>query len=138
MGATKYEFYPDDLISSAELFKAIGHPARLKALLMIANGSDHDTTVDDIVQEIGLARSTLSVHLKKLSDSGLIRSTVTSKSDRSFLCYRLNKPAFDHLIHFLNNLYTKLNNKEVDNVESSKWSYTRLKSTLQWSSFYVT
>jgi len=30
MGATKYEFYTDDLIKTAELIKALAHPARLK------------------------------------------------------------------------------------------------------------
>lgn len=72
MGATKYEFYTDELINTTELVKAIAHPARLKALLIIANETDRDVTSKDISEEIGLSQSTLSVHLKKLSDSGLI------------------------------------------------------------------
>ncbi len=136
MGATKYEFYTDELINTTELVKAIAHPARLKALLIIANETDRDVTSKDISEEIRLSQSTLSVHLKKLSDSGLIKTRVTTIESRSCLCYRINKPALKHLVELLEHVFTKTDMKNDDRYESFNSFYTKLKSTVGWNSCF--
>lgn len=138
MGATKHEFYTDELINTAELFKALAHPARLKAVLMMANETDKDITTKEISEEIGLSQSTLSVHLKKLSDSGLVKTAAKTTSNRTFIRYRVNKPALDHLVALLNHLFTKIEIKNDDKYESLQSFYAKIKSMSEWSHCFQT
>lgn len=138
MGATKYEFYTDELINTVELLKSIAHPARLQALLMIANETDRDITSKEITKKIGLSQSTMSVHLKKLSDSGLVKSSAKTKMSRTFICYRVNKPALNHLIELLDHLFTKTNIKNDDRYESFQEFYVKIKSMSGWNSCFHT
>ncbi len=54
----------------AELIKAAADPARLQLLSII--GSQEEACVCDLQAEIGLAQPTISYHLKKLTQSGLL------------------------------------------------------------------
>ena len=57
----------------AKLAKAIGHPARVRILRML---SRKETRVcSQIVDELPLAQSTVSEHLRILKDAGLVRSS---------------------------------------------------------------
>jgi ArsR family transcriptional regulator len=67
----------------AELSKAIGHPARVKILRILARKTS--CVCGDIVDELPLAQSTVSQHLKVLKDAGLIRGDV----DGPRTCYCL-------------------------------------------------
>ena len=65
--------------------KAFGHPARVSIL-------QHLFKIDacvcgDLVDEIGLAQSTISQHLKELRQIGLIKGTVEGTS----VCYCIDK-----------------------------------------------
>ena len=65
----------------ATLGKAIGHPARVQILRILVR---KDACVcGDLVDEIPLAQSTISQHLKVLKDAGLIRGEV----DGPRVCY---------------------------------------------------
>jgi ArsR family transcriptional regulator len=65
----------------ATLCKALGHPARVKILrILIAKNA---CICSDIVDELPLAQSTVSQHLKVLKDAGLIRGEV----DGPRVCY---------------------------------------------------
>jgi len=62
--------YSDVTKTTAQYAKALGHPARLAIL-------KHLSTLDgcytkDLVEEISMAQSTISQHLKELKDAGLI------------------------------------------------------------------
>jgi len=65
----------------AALAKAIGHPARIKILRLLARESA--CICGDIVEEIGLAQSTVSQHLKVLKEADLIRGEI----DGPRVCY---------------------------------------------------
>lgn len=65
----------------AALTKAIGHPARVKILRLLARRAG--CICGDIVDELPLAQSTVSQHLKVLKESGLIRGEV----DGPRVCY---------------------------------------------------
>lgn len=67
----------------AAFAKAIGHPARVQILRLLARQSA--CVCGDIVDEIPLAQSTVSQHLKVLKDVGLIRGEV----DGPRVCYCL-------------------------------------------------
>ncbi len=65
----------------ATLAKALGHPARVQILRLL---SRRNTCVcGDIVDEIPLAQSTVSQHLKVLKEAGLIQGVV----DGPRVCY---------------------------------------------------
>jgi ArsR family transcriptional regulator len=65
------------------LGKAIGHPARVQILRILAR---KDACIcGDIVEELPLAQSTVSQHLKVLKDAGLVRGDV----DGPRVCYCL-------------------------------------------------
>jgi hypothetical protein len=60
-----------DLEARAELFKALGHPARLLILNLIKNKPRH---VEELAAILQLSPATVSHHLSKLSGAGLLRS----------------------------------------------------------------
>lgn len=64
--------------------KALGHPARVKILQYLFETKS--CVCGDIVDEIGLAQSTISQHLKELKKTGLIQGTVEGTS----VCYCIN------------------------------------------------
>jgi ArsR family transcriptional regulator len=65
----------------AELAKALGHPARVKILRILVR---RNTCIcGEIVEELPLAQSTVSQHLRVLKEAGLIRGEVAGPS----VCY---------------------------------------------------
>jgi ArsR family transcriptional regulator, arsenate/arsenite/antimonite-responsive transcriptional repressor len=67
----------------AALAKALGHPARLKILMVLARTPG--CIGGDIVQAVGLAQSTVSEHLRILRDAGVIEGQI----DPPRVCYAL-------------------------------------------------
>lgn len=65
----------------ANLAKAIGHPARVSILRLLIHRNG--CIVGDLVDELPLAQSTISQHLKQLKAAGLIRGDV----DGPRVCY---------------------------------------------------
>lgn len=65
----------------AALAKAVGHPARVQILRLLARKAA--CVCGDIVEELPLAQSTVSQHLKVLKNAGLIRGDV----DGPRVCY---------------------------------------------------
>ncbi|MBI5515591.1 MAG: winged helix-turn-helix transcriptional regulator [Deltaproteobacteria bacterium] len=65
----------------AQLAKALGHPARVRILRILVRREA--CICGDIVEELPLAQSTVSQHLKVLKDAGLIRGEV----DGPRVCY---------------------------------------------------
>lgn len=84
MGTTKTEHFTEEHVDQANLFKAIGHPARLAILQYLAKQSK--CICGDIVEEVGLAQPTISLHLKELKQAGLIQGTISGKA----ICYCIN------------------------------------------------
>lgn len=65
----------------ARLAKAVGHPARVQILRLLARREA--CVCGDIVDALPLAQSTVSQHLKVLRDAGLIRGEI----DGPRVCY---------------------------------------------------
>jgi ArsR family transcriptional regulator len=65
----------------AALAKAVGHPARVQILRLLARREE--CICGDIVDELPLAQSTVSQHLKVLKGAGLIRGEI----DGPRVCY---------------------------------------------------
>jgi DNA-binding transcriptional ArsR family regulator len=75
----------------ARLAKALGHPARVQILRILVRKSS--CICGDIVDELPLAQSTVSQHLKVLKESGLIRGDV----DGPRVCYCIEPRALRRL-----------------------------------------
>lgn len=65
----------------ASLAKALGHPARVRIIRLLTRKTS--CICGDIVDELELAQSTVSQHLKVLKEAGLIRGDV----DGPRVCY---------------------------------------------------
>ena len=75
----------------ATLAKAIGHPARVRILRILVRRNA--CICGDIVDELPLAQSTVSQHLKVLKDAGLVRGDV----DGPRVCYCIEPRALRRL-----------------------------------------
>ena len=75
----------------ATLAKALGHAARVKILRILA--SKNACVCGDLVDELPLAQSTVSQHLKVLKEAGLIRGDV----DGPRVCYCIEPRALRRL-----------------------------------------
>ena len=74
-------------IELARLAKALGHPARVAIVRMLA---DHGECVcGDIVSRLPLAQATVSQHLKVLKEAGLIQGEI----DPPRVCYCIQPEA---------------------------------------------
>lgn len=60
------------LEANAERLSALGHPVRLRILRRVVKAGDGGLSAGDIQGEVGLPASTLSHHLKRLVDAGLL------------------------------------------------------------------
>lgn len=65
----------------ARLAKAVGHPARVKILRLLEHRGR--CVCGEIVDELPLAQSTVSQHLRSLKEAGLVRGEV----DGPRVCY---------------------------------------------------
>lgn len=74
---------PADL-ELARLAKALGHPARVAIVRMLAEGGE--CVCGDIVSRLPLAQATVSQHLKVLKEAGLIEGEI----DPPRVCYCVN------------------------------------------------
>ncbi len=58
------------------MLRAIAHPARFRIVRVLAERQA--CVCGDIVDELPLAQSTVSEHLKVLKDAGIVRGTIES------------------------------------------------------------
>ncbi len=56
----------------AGVLKALADPARLRLLSLIQSATDGEACVCDLTAPLGLSQPTVSHHLKKLLDAGLV------------------------------------------------------------------
>ena len=69
------------------MLRAIAHPARFRIVKLLA--ARQTCVCGDIVDELPLAQSTVSEHLKVLKDAGIVRGTI----DGPNTCYCLEPKA---------------------------------------------
>ncbi|NBC25572.1 MAG: metalloregulator ArsR/SmtB family transcription factor [Bacteroidetes bacterium] len=87
---------------SAEIAKALGHPARIAILKLLAQRST--CFCGDITEVLPLAQSTVSQHLKALKSAGLIKGDVEGVRT----CYCLNPDGIKELESTLSELSSEL------------------------------
>jgi ArsR family transcriptional regulator len=81
----------------AEMFSAMGTEARLRIMQLLLKAHPDGLVVSEIQAEMGIPGSTLSHHLDKLKNEGL----VNVRRESTFLRYTANTEALQELLQFL-------------------------------------
>ena len=105
MGVTKSQIFNEKQNELAQIFKILGHPARIAILQYISN--QESCICNDLVEEIGLAQATISQHLKELKNLGLLKGEIEGKK----MCYCLDVDRWNAIQKDLNTFFntTKTN-----------------------------
>ena len=61
----------EEATATAELFRALGDPARVRLVNLLATQGD-SVCMCDLIDPVGLSQPTVSHHMKKLVDAGLV------------------------------------------------------------------
>jgi ArsR family transcriptional regulator len=79
----------DEAEDLARRLKALADPARLRLLSMLLHAPDGEACTCDLTEPLGLSQPTVTHHLKKLSETGL----VTGEKRGVWTYYRVNRDA---------------------------------------------
>ncbi len=100
MSTTPQNAFDPQLVTLAELAKALGHPARLHILEFLARTPG--CICGDIVDHLPLAQATVSQHLKELRRVGLIDGEIAGPRT----CYCLNEKVLTQAREAFTRLFT--------------------------------
>jgi len=81
----------------ADMFSAMGTEARLRIMQLLLTAHPEGLVVGEIQEELDIPNSTLSHHLDKLRNEGL----VNVQRESTFLRYTANTDALQELLQFL-------------------------------------
>jgi ArsR family transcriptional regulator, arsenate/arsenite/antimonite-responsive transcriptional repressor len=81
----------------AEQLSALGHPVRLQILRFVVQGGGGGMAAGNIQSHVDLPASTLSHHLKRLVDAGLL----TSRTEGTYHYYAAEYSALRKLTNYL-------------------------------------
>jgi len=81
----------------ADMFSAMGTEARLRIMQLLLSAHPEGLVVGEIQEELEIPNSTLSHHLDKLKNEGLVEV----RRESTFLRYSANTDALQELLQFL-------------------------------------
>ncbi len=82
----------EEAATTSRVFKALGDPHRVRIVNLLANAPG-PACVCDLTPELGLSQPTVSFHLKKLVEAGLLR-----REQRGvWAYYSIDRPALERL-----------------------------------------
>lgn len=84
MGVNKNYKFSEEENELADICKALAHPARIAILKLLIQRNS--CICGELVDELPLAQSTISQHLKELKKSGLIQGIIEGPA----VCYCIN------------------------------------------------
>ena len=99
MGTSKLNEYKEQDLLIAKYAKALSHPARIAIINVLLK--KQACICGDIVDELPLAQSTVSQHLKELKDAGLIKGDIDGVS----VCYCIDTEAWNKAGEVINQLF---------------------------------
>ena len=97
----KNHFHAEEIFLS-DFARTLAHPARIAILRKLAETPD--CIVGDLVNELPLAQSTVSQHLKALKEAGVIQGTI----EGTRVCYCVNPDALEAAVTYLTPLNKQL------------------------------
>jgi predicted transcriptional regulator len=103
MGITKANNFTENQNRKAELYKALGHPARIAIIEFLIN--QNSCVCGDIVNSLPLSQSTISQHLKELKNAGIIKGEIEGVKT----CYCIDEKVWaelDDMSRLLMNSYS--------------------------------
>lgn len=95
----KSNYFTKEQEQTARFAKALGHPVRI-AILELLN-SKACCYHGDMAEELPIAKSTLSQHLKELKEAGLIQGDITPPTTK----YCINRENFNLAKSLLNSVF---------------------------------
>jgi len=87
----------DQVVRFADMFSAMGTEARLRIMQLLLSAHPEGLVVGEIQEELDIPNSTLSHHLDKLRNEGLVQV----QRESTFLRYSANTVALQELLQFL-------------------------------------
>jgi DNA-binding transcriptional ArsR family regulator len=97
MAASKAKKSSEQVAKYADMFTAMGTEPRLRIMQLLLSAHPDGLVVGEIQSELGIPNSTLSHHLEKLKNEGLVKV----RRDSTFLWYTANTEALEELLGFL-------------------------------------
>jgi ArsR family transcriptional regulator, arsenate/arsenite/antimonite-responsive transcriptional repressor len=91
------QYSSEQVTKFADMFSAMGTEARLRIMQLLLKAHPEGLVVSEIQAEIGIPGSTLSHHLDKLRNEGLVRV----QRESTFLRYTAETDALQQLLSFL-------------------------------------
>jgi ArsR family transcriptional regulator len=83
----------------AQALKAVADPTRLQILAMIAASENQESCVCNLTDPLKLTQPTISHHLKKLADAGLIEG----ERRGTWVWYSLNRERWSQIANLFTN-----------------------------------
>jgi DNA-binding transcriptional ArsR family regulator len=87
----------EEITRFADMFSAMGTGPRLRIMRVLLSAHPEGMIVSDIGEELAIPASTLSHHLEKLKNEGLVKF----RREGTFLWYSANSEALQELLGFL-------------------------------------
>jgi DNA-binding transcriptional ArsR family regulator len=87
----------DQVARYADMFSAMGTEARLRIMQLLLSAHPEGLVVGEIQEELDIPNSTLSHHLDKLRNEGLVEV----QRESTFLRYTANTESLQELLQFL-------------------------------------
>lgn len=94
----KFAEMEDNVGDASELLKAMASPHRLMVLCLLADG---EHSVGELTEELGLRQATVSQHLARLRQEGL----VTTRRDAQTIYYSIADKAAAAIVRILHKTY---------------------------------
>jgi ArsR family transcriptional regulator, arsenate/arsenite/antimonite-responsive transcriptional repressor len=105
MQTTKY--YTEKQEKLARYSKALSHTTRVFILDFLANHLDRCCYSGDMAEELPIARSTLSEHLKELKKAGLIQGEINPP----YIKYCINRENWEEAKILMNEFFSREKNQ---------------------------
>jgi ArsR family transcriptional regulator len=87
----------EEVVKFADMFSAMGTEARLRIVQLLLSAHPEGLVVSEIQEELEIPNSTLSHHLDKLKNEGLVQV----RRESTFLRYTADTDALQQLLQFL-------------------------------------
>ena len=99
----KVNVYTNKQEKIARYSKALGHPVRVFIMDFLVKNTDKCCYSGDMAEELPIARSTLSQHLKELKEAGLIQGEINPP----YIKYCINKTGWSEAKELLETFFNR-------------------------------
>ncbi len=110
MEILKEKYFTENQEKLSRFAKALSHPVRIFILEYLTNNLNKCCYSGDMAEELPIARSTLSEHLKELKKAGLIQGEINPP----YIKYCINRDTWEEAKEIMNHFFDQnIENKPV-------------------------